>query len=442
MRLAPGLPDFEPEAMLTALIGRLQHRGPDDDGILWQAPCGLAHRRLSIIDTTRAGRQPMGNDDATWQLVYNGEIYNYADLRQSFALDSQGYTFKSQTDTEVLLYLLESMGAECLQHLNGMYAFAAWDRQTRTLHLARDPFGIKPLFYTIHQQTFWFASEIKALLAIPGFDPAPSMEALHHYMSLAYIPGSLTAFEGIHELRPGHRIYIRPGDSAPKLSRFHQLTYQPNDQLNERDAIAETERLLEEAVRRHLIADVPVGVMLSGGLDSSTLAVLMQHCRQNAGFDTYSLAFDEPSFDESSYAQQVAQQIGSRHHIIRVTPKKVAELMPTYLGAIDEPYADGSAIPTWLLAQEAANDVSVLLSGEGGDECFAGYDTHAAYQARGLYRQLLPRLIRQRIVRPLTDRLPISDRKLGLAFRAKRFAEAAEWDVARAHFYWRAVLTE
>src|SRR5262245_35925979 len=287
------------DAVLWAMCATLRHRGPDAAGIQWCGPCGLAHQRLSIIDLSAAGRQPMPNEDKTVWIAYNGEVYNCRDLRTRFALD-RGHRFSSRTDTEVIIHLYEERGIDCVRDLNGMYAFALWDGRSETLHLVRDPFGIKPLFYLSTGDSFWFASEIKALLAVPGYEPRPDLEALHHYLSLNYIPDSFTAFEGINELRPGHRLQIRAGDVEPKITRFYDIEYAPDPALSETDAIRRSRELLEAAVRRQLVADVPVGVMLSGGLDSSTLATLMAKSRGDADFHTFSIGFEDPSFDESA----------------------------------------------------------------------------------------------------------------------------------------------
>lgn len=430
-----------PENIVVDMVNTIRHRGPDYTGSLWNGPCGLAHSRLSIIDLSPSARQPMSNEDETVVIAYNGEVYNFRDLRNSFELDRKGHHFRSASDTEVILHLYEEIGIDCLSELNGMYAFALWDNRQQTLYLARDPFGIKPLFYTEYKGAIWFASEIKALLKIPGFCPRPNLEAFYHYLSFDYIPGKLTAFENIHELRPGYLLTVRRYPKRIIEKRYYDIQYDVNNNLTETEAVAGTRHLLHEAVERHLISDVPVGVMLSGGLDSSSMTALMAEIRGNADFHTFSLAFDESSFDESQSARHVAGNIGTSHHEIQVTPQKVAELLPKYLTYIDEPYADGSAIPTYLLAEQAKEFVTVLLSGEGGDEFFSGYDTHMAYKVRGLYRRI-PALIRRQFIAPMVNLLPVSHRKLSLEFKAKRFIQGAELDIPNSHFFWRVVLSE
>lgn len=436
-----GLIDDHIKQSLEDMNHILAHRGPDDSNTQIIGPCGLTHRRLSVIDLTSAGRQPMSNQDKTIWIAYNGEIYNFQELRRDYALDKKGYKFRSRTDVEVLLYLYEELGIDCLRLLNGMYAFAIWDYSTNTLHLARDGYGIKPLFYTQQNGALWFASEIKALLSIPGFQSKPSLEALYHYLSLGFIPDRLTAFEGIHELRPGQRLSYTLGDDQYRTMRFFDVAYDVDSDLTEKEAIEKSLALLEEAVQRQLISDVPVGVMLSGGIDSSTLTLMMARIKGTSDFHTFSLGFDDKSFDESSYAKMVSDYVGTQHHEILVTPEKVRSLLQTYISHIDEPYADGSAVPNFLLSQKAKDFVTVLLSGEGGDELFSGYDTHLAYKIRKAYRAF-PGVKINKVLRPFISLLPVSDKKLSLEFKAKRFVRGSERDVPGSHFFWRHILSE
>lgn len=427
--------------ILTELSPVLRHRGPDTFGVHWEGPCGLAHHRLSIIDCSNAGKQPMGNENEKIWIVYNGETYNFLDLKKDLALDKR-HRFKSHTDTEVILHLYEDLGIECVKHLNGMYALALWDSIKDKLYLARDPYGIKPIFYLKTKDAFWFASEIKALLDIPGYKATPSLEAVYHFLSFNYIPGALTAFEGIHELPPGHTLTIDTRNKQPKIDHFFDLEYPIDKTISREDAVAMSLELLEKAVKRQLISDVPVGVMLSGGVDSSALTALMAKIRGDADFHTFSLKFNDASFDESKYAGIVAAHVKNKnHHCITVNPEKVKNLLPKYLAYIDEPYGDGSAIPTYLLAEVAKDYVTVLLSGEGGDEFFAGYDTHLAYKFRNIYRKV-PALVRRNLIAPLVNRLPVSHQKLSFDFKAKRFVSGAELDTPVSHMAWRVVLSE
>lgn len=418
----------------------LKHRGPDAFDIHWDGPCGLAHYRLSIIDTSDAGKQPMCNETGKVWIAYNGETYNFLDLKSEFNLEKK-HNFHSRTDTEVIIHLYEELGVDAVKHLNGMYAYALWDSNIETLHLARDPYGVKPLFYLMTKDAFWFSSEIKGLLEVPGYKPSPSTEALHHYLSFNYVPGTLTAFSGIYELSPGHTLVIDTKTRQPKINRFFDINYNINHNISRKEALETSLELLEKSVRRQLISDVPVGVMLSGGVDSSALTALMAKIKGNSDFHTFSLGFEDSSFNESGYAKIVADHIGTKHHEVLVTADKVKSMLPKYLAYIDEPYADGSAIPTYLLAECAKEYVTVLLSGEGGDEFFAGYDTHFAYKVRKMYR-LVPSFIRKQLISRMVNMLPVSHKKLSFDFKAKRFVRGAELETAESHYAWREVLNE
>jgi asparagine synthase (glutamine-hydrolysing) len=415
----------------------LQHRGPDDHGSFVNDRIGLAHQRLSILDASEAGRQPMSSGGV--HLVVNGEIYNHRALASAHGLNA---SLRSRSDSEVLLKLTEAIGVEStLNEIDGMYAFALWNASKGHLHLVRDPMGIKPMFVLNEGHTLWFASEIKPLLLVPGFERRPSAEALHHYLSFDYIPGHHTAFEGIEEVRPGAwwQVDANTGQITKQAHSTTDWTTDPS--ITQADAVARVDELLLGAVERQLAADVEVGVMLSGGLDSSSLAALTKEVRGDAEFHTFSIGFDDSSFNEANHAQIVAHHLGTRHHQIDVHPEDIAELLPLSVCAIDEPYADGSAIPTAMLARVAREHVTVLLSGEGGDEMFSGYDTHAAAVARSRYRWV-PGWIRRGLVQPLVNLLPVRHSKLSFDFKAKRFAHGAEFEAARAHFAWREVLTE
>jgi asparagine synthase (glutamine-hydrolysing) len=382
----------------------------------------------------------MQNEAGTISIAYNGEVYNFRELKEKYALDRK-FAFRSRTDTEVLLRLYELLGIDFVNELDGMFALAIWDSRGKNLFLIRDRFGIKPLFYAIVAGSFWFASEIKALLPVPGFEKRPSLEALHRYFSFDYIPGEITAFEGIKEVPPRCWMKIGCGSQLETVQQQYWRAEYGSDIPPGDDTVVEDIRgLLNSAVRSQLISDVPVGVMLSGGLDSSTLAVLMSRLRGDSKFHTFSIGFDEKSFDETSSAQAVADKVGTIHHRIPVKPRLVAEHLETQSSFIDEPYADGSAIPTYLLSREARNHVTVLLSGEGGDEVFAGYETHLAYKYRRLYRRN-PAVLRT-LLRTLSGPIPVSHDKLSLDFKIKRFLRGAEHDVPVSHYKWREVFSD
>jgi len=436
MRLGAGSLAHEYD-LVKRMTNVLSHRGPDDKGIWGDDRVLLGHRRLSVIDLSPAGRQPMANEHGTIQIVFNGEIYNFRDLRARFRLDAK-HSFRSKTDTEVLIHLFEELGPDMARHLNGMYAFAIWDARRAELHLARDPYGVKPLF--IHQDGTYvrFGSEIKAILEDPRVPRRICLQALHDYLTFDYIPGTQTAFDGIVEIPPGHWVTIGPDGFSSK--RFWDVSYEVDDSMTLRQAADTSLQMMDQAVARQLVADVPVGVMLSGGLDSSAIVALMhRHVREP--IHTYSVGFQDRSFNELPYARMVAREFQAIAREVVVTPDRVRALLPAYLKFIDEPYADGSAIPTYLLCEMAREEVVVVLSGEGGDEAFAGYDTHAAYRATQWFRRI-PRAIRHGIMAPLVRRLPVSHKKLSLEFKLKRFLGGHDLPPAEAHLWWRLVLSE
>ncbi|MEO8072915.1 MAG: asparagine synthase (glutamine-hydrolyzing) [Acidobacteriota bacterium] len=417
----------------------LTHRGPDDSGIWLDNSVGLGHRRLSIIDLSKHGRQPMSNEDGSIQITYNGELYNFLDLKKRFSLVERGHKFQSRTDTEVLVHLFEEISLEMLSELNGMYAFAIWDARKKELHLVRDRYGIKPLFYTKQNDRFIFASEIKAILQDDKVPRRVNLQAMHDFLTFDYIPGEQTAFEGIYEVPPAHVLTIN-SEGQIKLQRFWQPTYAIDENISETEASETALELMEQAVQRQIVADVPVGVLLSGGMDSSALAALMAK-QKGEPIHTFSVGFEDKSFNELPFARIVAQAFGTHHREVIVTSDLVREMLPKYLSSIDEPYADGSAIPTYYVCQLARNDVKVVLSGEGGDEVFTGYDTHAAYKVSKWFNRI-PRLLRKDILQPLVNMLPVSHKKLSLEFKIKRFLGGQDLPPDEAHLWWRIVLDE
>ena len=381
------------ETLLRRMTDLLAHRGPDDSDVYLRhqgnVGCGLGHRRLSIIDLTEAGRQPMSNEDRTVWMVFNGEIYNFAALREE--LERKGHRFASRTDSEVIIHLFEEEGSAGVARLVGMFALALWSEKTRTLVLARDHVGIKPLVYYWDGRTFLFASEIKALLADPTVRKEIDLEALDLYLSLNYIPAPHTIFKNIRKLRPGHILTVRDGvlteeefwDIAPGM---------PADAPDHRD-FEETKatlfRTLEDAVRSQMVADVPLGAFLSGGIDSSVIVGLMAR-NASRPVKTYAIGFkDMPMYDESAYAREVAAFHHTEHHEIMLSSREIIDTIPAVLASLDEPFGDSSAVPTYVVARETVRDVNVALSGDGGDELFAGY---RMYKGEAWYRRycLLP----------------------------------------------------
>lgn len=435
-RTSPSNPVGE---LLNRMTDRLAHRGPDDRGIWSDEFASLGHRRLAVIDVTRAGRQPMANEDGSVHIVYNGEVYNFRELTEKHDLLGRGHVFRSRTDTEVVLHLYETLGIGMVNELNGMFAIGIWDAREPALYLIRDRYGIKPLFYNQDDEHFRFASEIKALLEDHRVPRRVNLQAMHDFLTLDYVPGPQTSFEEINELPPAHWMKIDL-EGNTELHRYWDLPFDVDGELSEARAIEESMALLGDAVRRRLVADVPLGVLLSGGMDSSSVVALM-HRLGVEPIRTYSVGFEESSFDERDAARVVSRHFGTIHREVVVTPGRVRELLPRYLEFIDEPYGDGSAIPTYCISELAREDVVVLLSGEGGDEAFSGYDTHAAYKVARLAGWVPPGF-RNSIVAPLVGLLPVSHDKLSLEFRLKRFLGGLDLDPVDAHLWWRIVLTD
>ena len=360
------------------MLASLDHRGPDEQGQFCdsEAALFLGATRLSIIDLTPTGSQPLFNEDKTLVLVCNGEIYNAPALREE--LSRRGHHFFSKTDTEVIVHLYEEMGEHCLDKLKGMFAFALWDTEKKSLFIARDRLGIKPLYYYAENGRFAFASEIKALLKLPFIKKEIDVKALDLYFSLEYVPSPFSIYKGIRKLKPGSYLVYR--DSEAQVRPYWNLrNYSSGKALSFRDAAERLDHLLKTSVREHLLADVPVGVLLSGGLDSSTLAALAS--REVAGScNTFSIGFAEETFDESGYAKRVAQFLGTRHHHHIFTLEDFTGIFPFVTDHLDEPLGDLSVFPTYFLSRFARQHVKTALSGEGGDELFMGYPTYLAHK--------------------------------------------------------------
>src|SRR5579875_3251609 len=409
----------------------LWHRGPDGGGIHLDGPAALAARRLAIIDLA-GGDQPMLTADGELCVVQNGEILNHLELRAE--LERQGVRFRTRCDTEVLLHLYRREGPGFVSRLRGMFALALWDRGAGRLLLARDRFGIKPLYYAVGSGRLSFASELKALLRQPELSREVDGDALHAYLAFNSIPAPLTIFRAVRKLPPGHLVSCEA--AVVKLSRFARPAPAPAERVRREPAAALAEELrarLQDSVRAHLLADVPVGVLLSGGVDSSLLTALAARLSSHP-VATFSIGFRERSFDELELARRVARRYGTDHHELIVAPQ-VAELLPRLVAAFDEPFADSSALPTYLVSQLAAGHVKVVLSGEGGDELFGGYETYSADQLARWVGPLAARLA------PLVERLPSSDGRVSLEYRAKRFARAAALPPLERHHGWKEIFS-
>jgi asparagine synthase (glutamine-hydrolysing) len=363
----------ESVGVLRAMGQALVHRGPDEGGIHTAPGVGLGMRRLSIIDL-KTGHQPIANEDGSVWVVLNGEIYNYRELTAD--LLTRGHRFATASDTETLVHLYEEHGADCVRHLRGMFAFALWDARRHTLLLARDRLGIKPLYYAQTPRGFDFGSELKALITSPWVRRRVDPSALAAYLRFGYVPDPLSILEGVAKLPPGHALVVKDG-RAGDAQRYWEPTSHfrgADEALDEIEAGARLWGLLEDAVRSHLVSDVPVGAFLSGGIDSSLVVGLMAR-EAGVPVKTFSVGFREAGYNEAPYARRVAEWFGTEHHELIATPQDLG-LLEEVLTACDEPFADSSAIPTYLVSRLARQHVKVVLSGDGGDELFAGYDRY------------------------------------------------------------------
>ena len=356
------------------MIEAIKHRGPDDRGDWTDGLCTLGHARLSIIDLSAAGRNPMSNHDQTIWITFNGEIYNYQSLRQE--LQAAGCRFRTQTDTEVIIYAYERWGTDCLKRLRGMFAFAIWDTRRKRLLLARDRVGKKPLFYTQAGGHFLFASELQGLLAHPAVSREANASAIDAYLTWGYVPAPYTAFRGIHKLPPAHCLTLDvAGDGLQmRLEAYWSLDYEPKQLVDEEEAAAILREKLTEAVRLRMISDVPLGAFLSGGIDSSIMVGLMAQLSDRP-VKTFSIGFEEADYNELHHARRIAERWGTDHHEFIVKPDALAvvELLVRHFG---EPYADSSSIPTYYVSKMTRDHVTVALNGDGGDESFAGYERY------------------------------------------------------------------
>jgi asparagine synthase (glutamine-hydrolysing) len=396
------LDEHESNVVLDRMCRRIAHRGPDDQGAFLEGAVALSMRRLSIIDLS-GGNQPMSGCDGRATIVFNGEIYNYRELQRE--LEARGHEFKTHSDTEAILHAYEEYGAGCVNQLRGMFAFAIWDAQRRQLFIARDRAGKKPLYYTVTpSNTLLFASELKSLREHPEFRGEMNVEALDAYLTFGYVPDPLTIFRDVHKLPPGHHLTF--ADGRVRVEQYWDFTYDEARQepaRSEEDYLEELRALLDESVRMRLVADVPLGAFLSGGVDSSTVVGLMaRHTGQPV--KTFSIGFREDSFNELKYARVAAKHFGTDHRELIVTPD-VCNLVDELVWYFDEPFADQSAIPTYLVSKLAREHVKVVLSGDGGDELFAGYTRYATDQRRSPFAHL-PRVLRHGVMQPLSRRLP------------------------------------
>ena len=400
-------------ALVRDMCDLIAHRGPDGEGVWTDGPVGFGHRRLAIIDLSPAGRQPMTTADGNLIVTFNGEIYNFLDLRRD--LEGRGHRFRSRADTEVILAAYREWGVECLARFRGMFAFALWDGPRRTLFIARDRVGKKPLHYLVDDDGIAFASEPKAFLADEGFEARPDPQAISAYLTLQYVPSPLSAFNGVRKLPAAHYLLVRDGEVT--VRRYWKLSYARKRQLTEAQACEELLERLREAVRLRLISDVPLGAFLSGGIDSSAIVALMAGL-SHAPVKTFSIGFDEKEFDELPYARLVAQRFATDHHEFIVRPD-AREIFARLVWHYNEPYADASAIPTYYLAELARRHVTVALNGDAGDENFAGYRRYITPPKAKRFDRLPPAV--RHAVASLAKSAPAPGRSDSVLYRGRRW---------------------
>ena len=401
--------------LISRMGNLLKHRGPDDEGVFVKGNIGLGHRRLSVIDLS-TGQQPMSNEPGSIWIVFNGEIYNFLDLREELRL--KGHRFKTNSDTEVIIHLYEEYGTKCVSKLRGMFAFAIWDEGNQRLFLARDRIGKKPLFYSINKRSILFASEIKAILLDSSVGRSTNLEALHDYLSFLYIPSPKTAFSGIYKLPPAHILVCENGNI--KRERYWDVRYTDKWQLSERAIQERLYELLIESVKLRLISDVPLGVFLSGGLDSSLIVAMMSKILDHP-VKTFSIGIQDNKYNELPYARIVAKRFKTEHHEFIVKPDAV-NILPKLIWHFDEPFGNPTALPTYYLSEMTREHVKVALNGDGGDELFAGYEKYAAHNLLKYYR-LVPKMIRQRLVKKLFGLFPEGNSPKSLIRRMKSVTE-------------------
>ena len=417
-------------AVISSMSSVLQHRGPDDHGVFVAGPIGLGHRRLSIIDTSTSGHQPMSNEDGSIWIVFNGEVYNFAELRRE--LERKGHRFTSHTDTETIIHLYEEEDTNCLHKLRGMFAFALWDGRKQRLFIARDRVGKKPLIYTVSDGALIFASEIKSLLKDPSVPTPVNYEAIHHYLTYQYVPSPWTIFQGMYKLPPAHYLTVERGEIVSK--RYWQLSYNAKLQLPHLNDY--TEHFMEvftEAVNIRLRSDVPLGAFLSGGLDSSAIVAVMSRLT-NRPVKTFSIGFDEPEYNETNYAALVAKKFQTEHTEFIVRPDALG-ILPKLVWHYNEPFADSSAIPTYYVSKLTREHVTVALNGDGGDESFAGYERYIADKLAGYYEKL-PVFIREKIIRSSLSLLPHQEDRRSFLRRLKRFVNGIADNAERRYVRW------
>jgi asparagine synthase (glutamine-hydrolysing) len=420
-------------ADLKRMCGTLIHRGPDEDGFFVKRNVGLGMRRLKVIDLV-TGRQPISNEDGSIWIIFNGEIYNYPELRRQ--LEEKGHTFSTHTDTETIVHAYEEYGENCVANLNGMFAFAIWDGRIEKLFLARDRIGVKPLYYFVDDECLVFGSELKAILECRHVPRTIDRQALDAFLTFEYIPAPLSIFSEVKKLLPGHLLILQNGKVSTRQYWDLQYNRLAGDEQELSQALYD---LLKDAVRMRLISDVPLGAFLSGGIDSSSLVCLMTELMDRP-VKTFSIGFDDPSYNELEYARTVAKYFGTDHHELTIQPD-IVNLVSDLIKYLDEPLADVSIFPMYLVSKLAREHVTVVLSGDGGDELFGGYEWYVADKIAG-YCHRLPSAVRNRWLPAMVGLLPPSPRKKGAINKLKRFVEGSALPERLRHFRWSSFATE
>jgi asparagine synthase (glutamine-hydrolysing) len=409
---------------------RIVHRGPDSEGLWVDDQVALGMRRLSIIDL-HTGDQPVYSEDKSVVAMINGELYNFREVRED--LLKKGHKFRTQTDVEIVPHLYQIYGDDFVDHINGMFAISLWDTAKKKLILARDRFGEKPLYYGVFDGKLIYASEPKAMLAHPAVNAGLDLDALRQYLSFDYVPAPHSIYKGISKLPAAHILTVENGEI--KTRRYWNLSFIKNSRKPSIETAAtELRELLSDSVRMRLVADVPLGILLSGGVDSSTVAAFaVRHATEKV--KTFSIGFEEDSFDESKYARQVAHHLGTEHYEATLSVETAADLISEIGTWLDEPLSDGSMIPTFMLSRFVRHHVTVALGGDGGDELFAGYPMYYAHKVANAY-DMLPGFVRSGLIEQVVKRLPVSTRNLSFEYKAKRFLRSSRYDPVERHHSW------
>ncbi len=413
------------DGQIERMAAAIRHRGPDEEGFFKTATLQMAIERLKVIDLV-TGAQPIFNEDRTVSLVFNGEIYNYKELRAQ--LEAKGHTFSTHTDTETIVHLYEEYREDCVHHLNGMFAFALWDTKKEKLLLARDPSGVKPLFYGVHKDQLFFASEMKAMLALPDFPRRVRPEALTHYLSYYYVTTPLTIYQDIQRLPAGCRMICAKGQT--RVERYWDLQFTPDRNVSLAEWKERFVQTLDQSVQRHLQSDVPLGVFLSGGLDSTSLVAFAS--RHLSSVNTFTIGYAERSYSELEEARSVSRRYGTHHEEIVLTAQDFAQILPTVISQLDEPQGDWSTVPNYVLSKAVKKHATVVLAGAGGDELMGGYPTLLAAKAARWYRRL-PGWVKSKIIAPAVERIPVKGERMSLHFMAQSFMRGADAPAELAH---------